>query len=420
MNLSERASDAANAYAAKKKEQLHRANLMRSERESKNKHDASLSTIQKRPFATGVDRNTGEIMTVGGLQVECKSYGDTTERVIIRRPQADIKVPSQKLSSVSYSSKFDRQENDDYHQRFEKGRISNGFLNPPRDPSGQEVDLSDRPILCSSTASDISRMEVIFGGADHALYSVNVNNKKVIKMYSKKYGHTDWVTAVCHLKDNRVISAGMDGKLCLWSSSDRSRCVDLVGGHTKSVSKVVSSSLSNIALSCGYDTNLVLWTFNENINNDSMKNLSISSSRMKASSSNESIAKSAILVGHSEPVVECALSGDSRAISGDRTGSIVLWDLPSNKPLKAISNGHRGSITAVVALDPGSGSGLYLTSGVDGMVRLWDEREAGVRASLMIPAHAGIVSPSVVAPSLNTVKKSIPGQRIVSNPGIYI
>jgi hypothetical protein len=193
MNLSERASDAANAYAAKKKEQLHRANLMRSERESKNKHDASLSTIQKRPFATGVDRNTGEIMTVGGLQVECKSYGDTTERVIIRRPQSDIKVQSQKLSSMPYSSKFDRQEDDDNHQRFEKGKISDGFFNPPRDPSGQEVDLSDRPILCSSTDS---RMEVVFGGADHALYSVNISNKKVIKMYSKKYGHTDWVTAV--------------------------------------------------------------------------------------------------------------------------------------------------------------------------------------------------------------------------------
>ncbi len=58
-------------------------------------------------------------------------------------------------------------------------------------------------------------------------------------MYSKKCGHTDWVTAVAHLKDNRVISAGMDGKLCLWNANDRSRCVDLVGGHTKSISKVI-------------------------------------------------------------------------------------------------------------------------------------------------------------------------------------
>jgi WD40 repeat protein len=292
-NLSERASDAASAYAAKKKEQLQRANLMRSERESKSKHDASLSTIQKRPFATGVDRNTGEITTVGGLQVECKSYGDTAERIIIRRPQAEMKQSDRKISSTAFSSKFDRQEeNDNNHQRFEEGSKSGGFLNPPKDPSGQEVDLSDRPILCSSTA----QMEVVFGGADHALYSVNINSKKVTKMYSKKCGHTDWVTAVAHLKDNRVISAGMDGKLCLWNANDRSRCVDLVGGHTKSISKVVSSSSSNIALSCGYDTNVVLWSFDENIN-DSMKSMSISSSRMKASSSNDSIARSAILLG---------------------------------------------------------------------------------------------------------------------------
>jgi hypothetical protein len=48
--------------------------------------------------------------------------------------------------------------------------------------------------------------------------------------------------------------------------------------------------------------------------------------------------------------------------------------------------------------DNDSGTGLVLTAGVDGMVRLWDPRESGMKASLQIPAHAGIAMPSSLNP----------------------
>lgn len=50
------------------------------------------------------------------------------------------------------------------------------------------------------------RNEVVVGGSDHALYSINVNDpsSKPITMYNKSNGHTDWVTSVTHLADGQV------------------------------------------------------------------------------------------------------------------------------------------------------------------------------------------------------------------------
>lgn len=80
---------------------------------------------------------------------------------------------------------------------------SDMFLNPPLDPAGRRVDVSDRLLICSSSNM---RNEVVVGGSDHALYSINVNDpaSKPITMYNKSNGHTDWVTSVTHLADGQV------------------------------------------------------------------------------------------------------------------------------------------------------------------------------------------------------------------------
>lgn len=51
------------------------------------------------------------------------------------------------------------------------------------------------------------RNEVVVGGSDHALYSINVADpsSKPVTMYNKSNGHTDWVTTVTHLADGQVI-----------------------------------------------------------------------------------------------------------------------------------------------------------------------------------------------------------------------
>ena len=77
------------------------------------------------------------------------------------------------------------------------------FLNPPMDPAGRKVDVSDRLLICSSSNM---RNEVVVGGSDHALYSINVSDptSKPITMHNKSNGHSDWVTSVTHLADGQV------------------------------------------------------------------------------------------------------------------------------------------------------------------------------------------------------------------------
>lgn len=47
-------------------------------------------------------------------------------------------------------------------------------------------------------------------------------------LYSRTYGHSEWVTDVAFLPDGRLLSSGMDNKLCLWERAGV-RCTDLAG-----------------------------------------------------------------------------------------------------------------------------------------------------------------------------------------------
>lgn len=379
-----RASTDASDYAAKKKAQMEHAIALRAQRAGHVPHPSSLMHLEK--------HSEGEVSIVGGMEVECQSIGKNTEKIAIRKPASDRRVLPPMISTSAGDSRFSDALD---------GSHRHGFCKPPNDPAGMQVDLSDRPLLCGSFSD--SKGEAVFGGSDHALYSVTVNDveskrgPKVVKMYSKKCGHTDWVTSVAHISDGRVISASMDGKLCLWDAKDRSKCVDLLGGHSKSVSKVVSGARTNTALSCSYDTNVVLWHFDE------CNGVSISDrSRIGASATAKSKSNGTqfnIMTGHKEAVVDCALGDSTTAISGDRKGGIIMWDLTTGAALRVISAGHRGSITQLLALggvsmeDGGeSGSHMFISAGVDGMVRLWDVRDDSNKAVLEVPAHASIVT----------------------------
>lgn len=76
---------------------------------------------------------------------------------------------------------------------------------------GTIIDVSDRMLICCSSNM---RNEIVVGGADHALYAIDVQRagsltsselidrgrpvrptrKPFATMYSKTCGHTDWVT----------------------------------------------------------------------------------------------------------------------------------------------------------------------------------------------------------------------------------
>ncbi|ORY51648.1 hypothetical protein BCR33DRAFT_712665 [Rhizoclosmatium globosum] len=125
------------------------------------------------------------------------------------------------------------------------------------------IPLSDRPLFASAILSKNSSSkqklppQLIVGGADHGLAQISLGTNTVAaKLYSKNYGHQEWVTCVEPLTSSggkhKVCSGGMDAKVCIWTlvtppktsqqfhSDTRPKlpeatCVDLIG-HEASVS----------------------------------------------------------------------------------------------------------------------------------------------------------------------------------------
>jgi F-box/WD-40 domain protein 7 len=102
--------------------------------------------------------------------------------------------------------------------------------------------------------------QVITGSADHGLRIYNMSNgSHVRQLFSKRYGHKEWVSCVDTCSDGRVLSGAMDGMLCLW---DRRivKCVDLAG-HNGTISCVKVDD-RDVAISGSYDKSCVVWDLN--------------------------------------------------------------------------------------------------------------------------------------------------------------
>lgn len=65
----------------------------------------------------------------------------------------------------------------------------------------------------------IRNNQLVTGSADHGLrcynlYEYNISLRGSLKyekeLFSKRYGHHEWVTSVAQLPNGRIISAGMD------------------------------------------------------------------------------------------------------------------------------------------------------------------------------------------------------------------
>ena len=100
-----------------------------------------------------------------------------------------------------------------------------------RRQSGPSSD-SDRPSTC--LAINLSQTECCIGSSDHASYTISTRNGEPrSRLYNRNSGHMDWVSAACYLCDNRVMTGGMDGKVCLWRRGG-SDCMDLYGEQVRS------------------------------------------------------------------------------------------------------------------------------------------------------------------------------------------
>ena len=80
------------------------------------------------------------------------------------------------------------------------------------------IEVSDRPVLCMSV--DMAGDEGVVGVSDHSLYTFNLaSGRKTRTLYTTRMGHTEWVTCVVHVPSpggSKIVSGGMDSKLCLW------------------------------------------------------------------------------------------------------------------------------------------------------------------------------------------------------------
>jgi len=222
--------------------------------------------------------------------------------------------------------------------------------------SGRVIDVSDRNIMCMSVLGE----KAVLGSADHGLKEVNVRAGQVLRtLYTKRYGHTEWVSTVSHCPDGRVLSGGMDSKICLWNASGVT-CVDLTG-HLGSISRIRTHAQRGYAISAAYDRTLRVWDL-------------------------QTKKEVACCTGHDAPVLDFIWADDVVA-SGDRGGIVRVWDAFRAQYVVALT-GHKGHITAMLALPQsccgggsempvpgGSGTSVIATGAQDGHIRIWDLRQ---------------------------------------------
>ena len=225
---------------------------------------------------------------------------------------------------------------------------SQGWYKGPSNFQGTVLDLSDRPSLCMDVRED----RAVIGSSDHALYEVNFcKGKRTRKLYSKAYGHCEWVNVVKYFPDGKVLSAGLDSKLFLWHAS-AVRAVELKG-HSHSVSAIDVSDDGSLACSCSYDKTIRFWDI-----------------------SGLSGRESQCLRGHKAPIMQIAWQ-QNILVSGSRDGTMILWDVLRGKPKHVETVAHQGHITALALCRPSNNQNetpLILSGGQDGCLQVRDQR----------------------------------------------
>lgn len=232
----------------------------------------------------------------------------------------------------------------------------------PKVAEGRAYDASDRNILCMDLRGPLA----VVGCADHGLKVVDITNcREKRNLYNKKFGHTEWVTSCVFTDAGKILSGGMDSKICLWHESAL-RCDDLLG-HTGSVSQV--DAFGTVALSAGYDRTLRVWDLNRK-------------------------ACVATLSGHAQPVMHFAWCGPT-VLSGDRKGTVKAWDIESGTALHShdTKRGQVGSLGHSITDEMGH---LSYVGDQGGVLSIFDFRRSG--APLMeVTLHPGGVLSDIKA-----------------------
>lgn len=219
--------------------------------------------------------------------------------------------------------------------------------------------IDGRGIFCM----DVQNNHLVTGSADHGLRCYNLNTMKYEReLFSKRYGHAEWVTSVAHLPGGRIISAGMDSKLCYWDARGV-RCDDLKG-HSGSVTKVMGDE-HNVAISASYDCTLIIW----NLNN---------------------MQEARKLFGPHKSAIMDFDWKNSLAVSGDRQGIVSFWDVNEGEPIMFKST-HKGAVSKVMLYSDGGANNIVISAGInDGVLAIHDMRTNKLVNSSQI--HKGAIN----------------------------
>eukprot|EP00759_Apiculatamorpha_spiralis_P015880 PhF_6_TR22367/c0_g1_i1/m.31708/K10260/FBXW7, SEL10; F-box and WD-40 domain protein 7 len=228
----------------------------------------------------------------------------------------------------------------------------------PLDPAGKVMDASDRNLMCM----DVQNFDCVVGSADHGLKVFNMRNGQLKRtLYNKKYGHTEWVTSCKFLSDGKIVSGGMDSKLCLWDARVL-KCQDLTQ-HTASISALDVNG-NDLILSASYDRTLILWDGRGQV-----------------------LTR---LTGHSQPVLTFAWIHNT-VVSGDRGGGVLNWDIDTSQCVSVLRPRGGGQCSAIGYL-VGQEENYVIAGDQSGQLSVWDIRAGGGAISERVLHPGGAVS----------------------------
>jgi WD40 repeat protein len=215
------------------------------------------------------------------------------------------------------------------------------------------IDAHPRPIQSISIRGD----ELVTASDDHGLKVWSIASGELKReLYTKQYGHQEQVTTVDHVKyDGRIVSGGMDSKLCLWNANS-TKCVDLMG-HTSSISLVKCAENRNIALSSSYDKTMKVW------NLDNQQCLHTMTSKN----------------GHKK-AIRTFFWKNSLVCSGGSEGLVCIWDVNTGA-LVSVLEEHEAPILSINALT-NQDTNVLLTGCMKGKVGVWDLRTCNIVQSV--------------------------------------
>ena len=149
-----------------------------------------------------------------------------------------------------------------------------------------------------------------------------------------------------------IISADMDGVLCLWQITSRMTLsqADLFAFHPFEAVNLAVTKDGHFVAHASYDKDVLLYEINDEAK----------------------VTKRHLLQGHTQSIRSVTFSSDGQILaSGSNDNLIRLWDVNRHKPLagKGILSGHQGRIRSLSF----NQEGKLLASGSDDLsVRIWD------------------------------------------------